>query len=385
MGAQVTRQEFDWSYTEEPHATRRRIIIKKHPEIKQLFGVDHAFKFVVTALVLTQILACYLLKDSDWLLILIQSYCFGGTVNHALTLAIHEISHNVVYGNNQPLKNRIFGIWANLPIGVPMSVSFKKYHIEHHRYLGEEVLDTDVPTELEGKLFNTTLKKLLWLSLQPFFYAFRPMIIYKKSVTDLEILNAVVQIGFDYAVYQLFGFKALFYLIFGTLISLGVHPTAGHFIAEHYVFAPGQETYSYLGPMNYVTFNVGYHVEHHDFPFIPGDKLPLVRQLAPEYYDHLRSHTSWVWVLWQFVTNPAVGPYARIKRKPRVEPEYFGVNMLDEYVHAFLHYIGFYQVKNAIYPKFQRLASFFRSKDSSAVVGYQSSSSDTVDTHLKKG
>ncbi|XP_038262653.1 sphingolipid delta(4)-desaturase/C4-monooxygenase DES2 [Dermochelys coriacea] len=59
---------------------------------------------------------------------------------------------------------------------------------------------------------------------------------------------------------------------------------------------------------------LGYHMEHHDFPSIPGCKLPMVKKIAAEYYDNLPQHQSWVRVLWDFVFDDTIGPYSRIKR-----------------------------------------------------------------------
>uniref|UniRef100_A0A914S5B0 Fatty acid desaturase domain-containing protein n=1 Tax=Parascaris equorum TaxID=6256 RepID=A0A914S5B0_PAREQ len=88
------------------------------------------------------------------------------------------------------------------------------------------------------------------------------------------------------------------------------------------------------GLWNLVTYNVGYHVEHHDFPYVPGRNLPKIRDMAPEFYKDLYIHESWVWVLYQFVVNPSLGPFARLKRKPSAPQEYYGNNMLGEYIDA---------------------------------------------------
>ncbi|UYV82990.1 DEGS1, partial [Cordylochernes scorpioides] len=288
---------------------------EKYPEIKKLMGYDPNFKWVVTGMVLVQVISFWLLRDASWFTLFMFAYLFGGVINHSLMLAVHEIAHNLAFGHARPLANRLFGMFANLPIGVPMSISFKKYHLEHHRYQGVDVYDTDIPTLLEAKLFNNTSTKVLWLFLQPLFYTIRPLFVHPKSPSKLEAINLATQLVFDILVIYFCGGRMLGYMIGGSLLAMGLHPVAGHFVSEHYMFKKGFETYSYYGPLNFITFNVGYHMEHHDFPSVPGSRLPMVKKIAGEYYDNLPQHNSYLKVLYDFITDPEIGPYARIKRK----------------------------------------------------------------------
>lgn len=141
-----------------------------------------------------------------------------------------------------------------------------RYHTDHHRYITDEVYDTDLPTLAEAKLFSTSFGKFCWILLQPLFYAFRPICVSPRPPEKLEIINAIFQFSCDALIVHFFGWKMLIYLICSSLICMGLHPIAGHFISEHYMFEKGFETYSYYGPLNKITWNVGYHNEHHDFP-----------------------------------------------------------------------------------------------------------------------
>ena len=107
---------------------------EKYPQIKRLMGYDTNIANIMLAMVLVQVITSYLLRNESWMTIVIVGYCFGGVVNHSMTLALHEVGHNLAYGHAKPMWNRIIGFIGNLVIGVPISVSFKRYHQDHHKY-----------------------------------------------------------------------------------------------------------------------------------------------------------------------------------------------------------------------------------------------------------
>jgi len=306
------KKNFTWSYSDEPHATRRRLILEKHPEIYDLFGPEPLTLPICFLIISIQLFTAYSLRNSEWYILFICAYLIGGTLNHSLQLAVHELSHNLAFTNQ--IFNKMLALSCNLPTGVPSAITFQKYHMDHHQFQGVDGIDTDVPTTWEVNWFTNMILKVLWVIAQPLFYALRPVLVKPKPVGHWEMINWVMCMSFNVIIYYFFGIKSLSYLVSGTLLGLGLHPSAGHFIAEHYEFVKGQETYSYYGFWNFFNFNVGYHNEHHDFPKVAWSRLPSVKRIAPEFYDTLPHYTSYVYVIYKYITDSEVGPFARIKR-----------------------------------------------------------------------
>merc|ERR1712054_101526 len=126
-------------------------------------------------------------------------------------------------------------------------------------------------------------------------------------------LNWVLAPAYDALLFHVAGRGALGYLLISTFLAGSIHPTAGHFLAEHYVVEGNFETYSYYGWLNMLAYNVGYHNEHHDFPNIPWSNLPKVRQIAPEFYDNLPQCKSWPGVILRYIFDDSISPYSRVK------------------------------------------------------------------------
>jgi len=257
-----------------------------------------------------------MLQEVSWPVILIFAYFWGGTINHSLMLAVHELSHELFFP--LPWQNVWFGIFSSLPLGLPISLGFKKYHLIHHANQGIVNVDPDLPTIFEGKNVRGPFLKFCFLFFQGLIYVIRPLINIPLPLTYMEIFAYFSQFLFDWAILHFFGWKALSYLLIGSILGSGLHPLAGHFIGEHYLWDGHHETYSYYGPINSLVYNVGYHNEHHDFPRIPGSRLPQLHSIAPEFYKDIGVNDSWVSILWRFIFDDSINPYSRILRQGKI-------------------------------------------------------------------
>jgi len=314
--------EFAFSTAPEPHRNRTREILRRHPEVRELIGTNPLTLWWTVALVAFQLALAAMAPRLPWWLVCTMAFCVGAFANHALFVVIHECAHKLVF--RRKLPNILTAMFANLPLFVPGALSFQKYHLKHHAFQGVYELDADLPSRWEARLIgHSVLGKALWLSLYPIFQALRPIRIKEVPLFDRwTTANLVSQVGFDVAVYLLLGPKALVYLALSLFFSIGLHPLGARWIQRHYVTTEGdQETFSYYGFLNALTFNVGYHNEHHDFPSVPWNNLPRIRAAAPEAYQDLSCHRSWTRLLFRFLFDPTLSLWSRVIRRNRNDLE----------------------------------------------------------------
>ncbi|KAI9620867.1 hypothetical protein H4Q26_013538 [Puccinia striiformis f. sp. tritici PST-130] len=252
--------------------------LERSPEVRKLMGYTWTTKWVVLFVVSVQLsIAAYFGLRSEqhaqsawsWkffltayiqIIINVSQCLISSDCKPNLFLAIHEITHNLAF--KKILHNKLLALFSNLPIGVPYAMVFKRYHLEHHKSLGEDGIDTDLPTRLELLCLKNVLGKTF------------------------------------------FALAAVMYLIMSSFFAGSLHPCAAHFIAEHYVWNEDggeQETWSYYGPLNILAYNTP------RFPSIPWTRLPELKAMASEYYDPLPQHYSWPLVIVKFIFDNRVG------------------------------------------------------------------------------
>ncbi len=233
MGSQAApREDFYWVEDREPHFQRRKEILKAHPEVTKLFGVNPRLKYVTVGMVIVQLTIALYAHLMPWWMFLLVTFAVGATIAQALFLAIHEITHDLAF------KTKVYNNWlafiANLPIVLPFAMSFKVYHGIHHWDQGKDGEDMDIPTVLEAKIFRGFIGKVLWFFNQIVFYALRPTFGKPIKPDKWMIYNIIFQVA-AMAVFLpiLFqnGWAGFAYLILSLVFAGGLHPTAGHFIS----------------------------------------------------------------------------------------------------------------------------------------------------------
>lgn len=135
-------------------------------------------------------------------------------------------------------------------------------------------MDTDMPSKIELIVLRNVFGKAFFAFVPPlsppftsnldsrstfqiFFYALRPGFVRYQAPTRWIALNFATQILFNVALVKLVGANALWYLVISSFLAGSLHPCAGHFIAEHFLFdGLDQETWSYYGPLNILAYNV---------------------------------------------------------------------------------------------------------------------------------
>ena len=293
-------------------------MLAAHPELRELAGPTPSTAFWILALVVIQFGLAFVVGDRSWMIWVPVAYVAGATIDHALWVLIHETCHNLVFRSRT--ANRLVAILANLPLVVPGAIAFGKYHLLHHRHMGDLDFDAGIPGPdrsardrpiggCEGRVGGRD--DFIQGIVRPSRHEARRA---ARRLDDREHRHPGRRDG-AHRVRR--GRRAVQVPRDVDRVRDRPAPARRPLDSGALRAGAGQETYSYYGPLNKVSFNVGYHNEHHDIVNVPWSRLPQIRRIAPEFYDGLHSYSSWTALLVRFVRDSNITLYNAIVRPGR--------------------------------------------------------------------
>jgi sphingolipid delta-4 desaturase len=300
------------------HRARQGAILAAHPDVASLAGPNPWTAAFVVLTVALQLGVAFALRSAPWWSVVVAACLVGALAVHALGVLIHECTHNLVFRGTA--ANKALALLANVPLVVPGAIGFRDKHLAHHRHLGEaREVDFQRPAEeVVAWVGASAARKVLWLVFGSFLSARAlpagPERNLAKRPTSTEdrtdpwiLANFAVELVVIAAIGATIGPRAIAYLLLSGLFTFGAHPVSLRGYAEHFDQRAEQPTNSYYGPFNVLSFNVGYHVEHHDLPAVPWNRLPEVRRRAAPFYEALATTRSWLALWARFIIEPQVG------------------------------------------------------------------------------
>lgn len=240
----------------------------------------------------------------SWWALGLVAFGGGAFISHAIGVLIHEGAHDLIFKSR--LANKWIAILANLPLVFPAAMDFRDKHLKHHAHLGVPGgADPQAPQRWDFEFATSRWRVFAWHVLGPLM---TQRDLPGKGMALWLKVNAVANLGAAALFAWCFGLKALLYLIIAGLSAFGHHAVGARRYGEHLTLREGQPTNSYYGRLNWLSFDVGYHVEHHDLPSVPWNRLRALNHLAPELYAGLASVRSWTQLLWQLTAVRGEGP-----------------------------------------------------------------------------
>lgn len=317
------------------HRERARDMLKAHPEIKDLTGNTPSTAIWCVLFVGAQITLAVLAASQPWWIGILVAYVVGSWININLFMLAHECNHGLVFKSTG--WNRAMFTLTSLPMFMPGHHTWWLEHHVHHSDLGAK----------KDFIKRRRTFFLLTKYRSPLFFPFAPLMLitqicraalglcfyfvglfvgqWKPSKTTLAILAddhlvsgynksgtafwavvyPFVNLVFLGTMFGVMGWKSAVYLLASQAFMSGfLHPLMMGMVLSNSHFH-GHNRYqpssSYYGWLNKLTFNFGYHTEHHDLQSIPWSRLPKLRKIAPEFYDCLAETKSYIGLAFQFV------------------------------------------------------------------------------------
>eukprot|EP00004_Rigifila_ramosa_P019552 TRINITY_DN4991_c0_g1_i1.p1 TRINITY_DN4991_c0_g1~~TRINITY_DN4991_c0_g1_i1.p1 ORF type:complete len:404 (-),score=123.73 TRINITY_DN4991_c0_g1_i1:63-1145(-) len=315
------------------HIERKKAILKAHPEVKELYG-HNIWSFVLMLFCTSSLTALSIyVRDWSWGPYVLAAYTLGALLSFQCQVLGHEGTHRLV--SPHPIVNKAQAIFAFLPVFMgPFGMWWAFEHMWHHNVVVDKCLRY-------GRQNNAPIKKALFTLLfqpivdiaiavsaclvlvsvvlhMPLYFAglrstmypttspFPPYNKFPQAIGHHFLINMAFVAVYRYFIYTNWGASPLLFLFLSAGFMNGLHPLGMRQVQEHYFSVKGQPTNSCYTPFHLLALNICYHVEHHDFPAIPWNRLPRLRELAPEYYNNLFAWKSYTEVLVEFLSNPGI-------------------------------------------------------------------------------
>ncbi|HZN36708.1 MAG TPA: fatty acid desaturase [Pirellulaceae bacterium] len=324
------RQDAVW------HRERAKAMLKAHPEIKSLFGNDPATAFWCLAAASTQLGIAVAVGYAPWWVMLLAAWLVGSSINIMLFQLGHECVHGLVFQRKS--WNRVMFTLTTLPMFLSGHHTWWEEHLVHHNDMGAKkdfitrrrsyFLATRLTSPLVVpysllmlvmQVLRSTLGLLMYcggLLLGHFKPTPRTLAVladehlvsgYRKDGSEMwAVCYPLLNLTTCGMLLLLGGWQSVAYLLASQAFFTGfLHPYClgwvlgiSHFHGARR-YQPTASHYGWL--INLLSFNAGYHVEHHDLMTIPWRQMPALRRMAPEFYDNLEPIRSYTWLAMQFV------------------------------------------------------------------------------------